>query len=199
MLAVPAGHEAGESWSLVAGKAGEMVVGAGIIALAAWLTWRLAPVITPFAISAGLAYLGDPLVDRLEKWHFFRWKFSRTVAVVLVFVLMTALFGLVLLILSYLLAALAPGWGQWLRDLATPGALPQIFHCTAGKDRTGVCAALILLSAGVRTIVLDYQSEQLEMLRAFGIKVFFGDAMRPDLLHAAGNLCPVVAVPQPRG
>ena len=44
----------------------------------------------------------------------------------------------------------------------------------------------ILVSAGIKTVVLDYRSEQLEVLRAFGIKVFFGDAMRPDLLHAAG-------------
>ena len=32
-----------------------------------WLVYLLAPVITPFAISAGLAYFGDPLVDRMEK------------------------------------------------------------------------------------------------------------------------------------
>lgn len=40
-------------------------------------------------------------------------------------------------------------WGQWLRDLANPGALPQMFHCTAGKDRTGYAAALLLLTLGV--------------------------------------------------
>jgi CPA2 family monovalent cation:H+ antiporter-2 len=56
----------------------------------------------------------------------------------------------------------------------------------AGHGRFGGIINRILLSAGVRTVVLDYQSEQLEVLRAFGIKVFFGDAMRPDLLHAAG-------------
>jgi CPA2 family monovalent cation:H+ antiporter-2 len=56
----------------------------------------------------------------------------------------------------------------------------------AGHGRFGGVINRILLSAGVKTVVLDYQSEQLEMLRAFGIKVFFGDAMRPDLLHAAG-------------
>jgi CPA2 family monovalent cation:H+ antiporter-2 len=56
----------------------------------------------------------------------------------------------------------------------------------AGHGRFGGIINRILLSAGIRTVVLDYQSEQLEMLRAFGIKVFFGDAMRPDLLHAAG-------------
>ncbi len=56
----------------------------------------------------------------------------------------------------------------------------------AGHGRFGGIINRILLSAGFETVVLDYQSEQLERLRAFGIKVFFGDATRPDLLHAAG-------------
>ena len=56
----------------------------------------------------------------------------------------------------------------------------------AGHGRFGGIVNRILLSAGYQTVVLDYQSEQLEMLRAFGVKVYFGDAMRPDLLHAAG-------------
>ena len=56
----------------------------------------------------------------------------------------------------------------------------------AGHGRFGGIINRILLAAGFKTVVLDYQSEQLEILRAFGVKVFFGDAMRPDLLHAAG-------------
>ena len=56
----------------------------------------------------------------------------------------------------------------------------------AGHGRFGGIVNRILLSAGFKTVVLDYQSEQLDILRAFGVKVFFGDAMRPDLLHAAG-------------
>jgi CPA2 family monovalent cation:H+ antiporter-2 len=56
----------------------------------------------------------------------------------------------------------------------------------AGHGRFGGVVNLILKSSGYQTVVLDYQSEQLEMLRAFGLKVFFGDATRPDLLHAAG-------------
>ena len=56
----------------------------------------------------------------------------------------------------------------------------------AGHGRFGGIVNRILLSAGFKTVVLDYQSEQLDMLRKFGIKVYFGDAMRPDLLHAAG-------------
>ena len=56
----------------------------------------------------------------------------------------------------------------------------------AGHGRFGGIINRILLSAGIKTVVLDYRSEQLDRLRPFGIKVFFGDATRPDLLHAAG-------------
>ncbi len=56
----------------------------------------------------------------------------------------------------------------------------------AGHGRWGGIVNRMLLSAGYKTVVLDYSSAQLEMLRTFGIKVFFGDATRPDLLHSAG-------------
>ena len=91
------------------------------------LIYALAPVITPFAISAGLAFLGDPLVDRLEKLHFFRWPVSRTVAVVVVFVLMTLAVGLLLLIILPLLVdqirALlerVPQYLAWIQQTAWP-------------------------------------------------------------------------------
>ncbi len=64
----------------------------GILAFGGWLIYLLAPVLTPFMISALLAYLGDPLVDRLEA-H----KFSRTLGVVVVFFVMS-LIGLILLL-----------------------------------------------------------------------------------------------------
>jgi predicted PurR-regulated permease PerM len=94
-----------------------------LLVLAGWLIWRLAPVITPFAISAGLAYLGDPMVDRLERLRFFRWPISRTVSVVLVFALMTALLVLVLLILIPLLS-------DQVRELVRRA--PQIFEWLVG-------------------------------------------------------------------
>jgi protein-tyrosine phosphatase len=48
-------------------------------------------------------------------------------------------------------------YAELLTDLAT-GPLPQLFHCTAGKDRTGWAAALLLEIAGVdrATILEDY-------------------------------------------
>ncbi|MEM9333298.1 MAG: cation:proton antiporter [Pseudomonadota bacterium] len=56
----------------------------------------------------------------------------------------------------------------------------------AGHGRFGGIVNRILRSAGYNTVVLDHHSEQLDRLRMYGIKVFYGDATRPDLLHAAG-------------
>ncbi len=56
----------------------------------------------------------------------------------------------------------------------------------AGVGRFGGIINQILLAAGYKTVVLDHHSEHLDRLRVFGLKVFFGDATRPDLLHAAG-------------
>jgi CPA2 family monovalent cation:H+ antiporter-2 len=56
----------------------------------------------------------------------------------------------------------------------------------AGHGRFGGIVNRILLAAGHETTVLDHSAEQLEVLRAFGVRAFYGDATRPDLLHAAG-------------
>ena len=63
------------------------------LGLAVWLTWLLAPVLTPFLISALLAYMADPLVSRLQRWM------RRDVAVSLVFAAVLALTALALLLL----------------------------------------------------------------------------------------------------
>jgi len=62
-----------------------------------WLIYLLAPIITPFAVSGALAYMGDPLVDRLERIRMGKWYINRTLAVLLVFVLMAT--GSILLFL----------------------------------------------------------------------------------------------------
>lgn len=56
----------------------------------------------------------------------------------------------------------------------------------AGHGRFGGIVNRILLGKGYKTIVLDHNSNHLEMLRAFGFKLFYGDPTRPDLLDAAG-------------
>ena len=56
----------------------------------------------------------------------------------------------------------------------------------AGHGRFGGIVNRALGAAGYETTVVDYSSEQLEILRKFGMRVYFGDASRPDLLEAAG-------------
>jgi CPA2 family monovalent cation:H+ antiporter-2 len=55
-----------------------------------------------------------------------------------------------------------------------------------GRGRVGGLVDRILSAAGHSTTVIDYSSQQLDALRKFGIKAYFGDATRPDLLKAAG-------------
>jgi glutathione-regulated potassium-efflux system ancillary protein KefC len=56
----------------------------------------------------------------------------------------------------------------------------------AGFGRFGQIVARMLFANGMRAIVLDHDTEQVELLRKFGYKVFYGDATRLDLLRAAG-------------
>ena len=64
------------------------------IALTGWVLFLLAPILTPFIAAALLAYVGDPLADRLQKL-----KMPRTLAVVAVFVLTFLTLGLLILLI----------------------------------------------------------------------------------------------------
>jgi predicted PurR-regulated permease PerM len=91
----------------------------GLIVFAAlWVVWLLGPVLTPFVLAALLGWLGDPLVDRLER----RGR-SRPVAVTLVFLLMALLLVLVLLILVPMIqrqvATLVAEWPTYQAYLAS--------------------------------------------------------------------------------
>lgn len=86
------------------------------------LIWVLGPVLTPFVIAAGLAYVGNPLVDRLE-----RLRLSRTAAVLVVFAGLTLGFGLLVLLLfpvleqqTRLLIENLPRYGEWLQARLAP-------------------------------------------------------------------------------
>lgn len=56
----------------------------------------------------------------------------------------------------------------------------------AGVGRFGHIVARLLRANGFGTTVLDYDPEQVETLRRFGLKSFYGDATRLDLLRTAG-------------
>jgi len=56
----------------------------------------------------------------------------------------------------------------------------------AGHGRVGGIVNRILRGAGMTTTVMDFSARQLDMLKAFDVHAYYGDATRPDLLHAAG-------------
>jgi predicted PurR-regulated permease PerM len=95
--------------------------GLGIL-IVAWLIWLLAPVLTPFVFALLLAWLGDPLVDRLQLRGL-----SRSVAVAIVFTVMVLLVLLVLMLLVPLLerqiivlVTSLPHYRDWLIGTALP-------------------------------------------------------------------------------
>ena len=99
-----------------------------------WLLWLLAPILTPFVLAALLAWLGDPLVDRLE-----RAGRRRSVAVTLVFTAMAlvVLLGLVLLVptiesqIATLITSM-PTYREWFIGTALPW-----LEARSGLDITG--------------------------------------------------------------
>ncbi|HKS12166.1 MAG TPA: AI-2E family transporter [Pseudomonas sp.] len=94
----------------------------GVALLIAVLLYLLHGILSPFLIGILLAYLADPLVDRLE-----RMGLSRTWGVVVVFSLFTLIFLALLLVLIPMLAKqllrlyeLAPQMLDWLQHVALP-------------------------------------------------------------------------------
>lgn len=83
------------------------------IALTGWLLYLLAPVLTPFVASALLAYIGDPLADRLQ-----RLKLPRTLAVVAVFLLTFLLLALLVVLVGPLIQTQIAALFQALPDIA---------------------------------------------------------------------------------
>lgn len=74
----------------------------------------------------------------------------------------------------------APVIREVLEHLASDDATPTVFHCTGGKDRTGVLAAVLLRALGVDddTIVADYAVSEVHLAP-------FVDASR-DMMREAG-------------
>lgn len=86
------------------------------------LIYLLSPILSPFLVGMLLAYLGDPLVDRLEAW-----RFSRTWGVVTVFALLGLVLLLMLLVLIPMLSRqvirlyqLTPQALDWLQGVVFP-------------------------------------------------------------------------------
>ncbi|WP_130619424.1 AI-2E family transporter [Dyella amyloliquefaciens] len=104
-------HDTSRRWQMLA-------IAAAII----YVLWLLAPVLMPFAFAAMLAYLGDPLADRLE-----RLGLGRTLAVSIVFIVLLLLaIGALLLLIPLIsrqidnLVQNLPHYVDWARNTALP-------------------------------------------------------------------------------
>jgi protein-tyrosine phosphatase len=80
-----------------------------------------------------------------------------------------------------------------LTILAEPGAPPAVFHCAAGKDRTGLLAALVLRIAGVteEAVVEDYAatSDHMDRIVARFHRLSYAavvDEEPPEVFQAVG-------------
>lgn len=97
-------------------------IAAGVAALALWFFISIEPVLMPFFVSMVLAYLGDPLADRLEALGL-----SRRLSVSLVFLLLTLVIVVSLLlvmpVLGRQLAQLVeslPAVLEWVQQTVVP-------------------------------------------------------------------------------
>ncbi|MET1078822.1 MAG: AI-2E family transporter [Pseudomonas sp.] len=141
---------------------------AGLL-LVGGFVYLLHPILSPFLIGMLLAYMGDPLVDRLE-----RRGVSRTWGVVIVFALFSLLLLVLLLVLVPMLGRqlvrlyeLAPQMLDWLQHSALPWVQAQLgladgfwefdqlkvlFSENMGK--TGSVVGLVLAQAGASSLAL---------------------------------------------
>lgn len=92
------------------------------VALLLVLVWLLQPILTPFLAGIAIAYLGDPVVDRLEARGI-----NRNLGVLIVFLVFTALISAVLLVLAPMLlrevsslVTHIPAFVEWLQKTTSP-------------------------------------------------------------------------------
>ncbi|NGY04672.1 AI-2E family transporter [Solimonas terrae] len=125
------------------------------------LLWFLTPILAPFVIGAGIAYLGDPTADRLE-----RVGLSRTASVAIVFSGIVIVMLLLLILLAPMLyeqsVALIhniPAWVNWILD----NGLPKLgIHLPAGTH---------LDAEGLQQIVSEHWSQAGGVVKTLWLQV----------------------------
>jgi len=100
-----------------------------VVTISGYLMYLLAPVLTPFMVAAILAYIGDPLVDRLESYKIRSFKLPRSAAVGVVFTSLTLLGVVVLIILVPILERQISSLGQkipWVIEVVQNRFIPWL-------------------------------------------------------------------------
>lgn len=85
-------------------------------------------------------------------------------------------------------------YGAFLHELAQPGAGAVLFHCTAGKDRTGWAATVVLslLGADEATVETEYLSVNSAVRQAFAplVEGFTAQGGDPELALTVVGVTP---------
>lgn len=140
------------------------------IALTGWLLYLLAPVLTPFVASALLAYIGDPLADRLQKL-----RMPRSLAVVVVFLLTFLFIGLLVLLVGPLIRTQVGALFEALPEIARQFEdvwLPNIAGYLNIEDGDNI---------GIAAFLAKYS----DMAGSWGTKVLVGVTKSGGALAAA--------------
>lgn len=117
---------------------------AGFSAVFLFVVWLLSPVLMPFLVAAGLAYLGDPIVDRMENM-----KLSRGIAVSIVYAVLSVVSLLVLIVIlpllerqiGYIISKL-PEWVKWVETVAIPKVQERFGLAGTGFDMASLAGVI---------------------------------------------------------
>jgi predicted PurR-regulated permease PerM len=147
-----------------------------IVAVIGWLVWLLSPILMPFMLAAVFAYLGDPLVDRLERLHM-----GRSLAASIVFLVMLLVVALVLVLLVPLIqrqiarfVAALPAYAAWFAHDAVPW-LEKKLHIPPSEFDVSTLIARVRehlgTLGGVAATVLGYATRSGLALVSAGVAV----------------------------
>ncbi len=178
----------------------------GLIAQKPWLVLSL--VLGVMLIKLGiLAFLSRMFKMRVDQFLLFAFALSQVGEFAFVLfsfardqhIFSTELFNLLMVVVAASMA-MSPIFMLIMEKLLMPMVVKKIPHRSreadaieesnpviiAGYGRFGSVTGRFLKANGINATVLDANSDRVESLRKIGIKVYYGDALRIDLLKAAG-------------
>lgn len=94
--------------------------------------------------------------------------------------------GITPLLMLFYNRMIVPGFMSVLPERNYDNVEEQNLIIIAGFGRFGQLIGRFLSAQGIKTTVLEKDPDQIELLRKFGFKGYFGDATRLDLLNSAG-------------
>jgi len=147
-----------------------------IVAVIGWLVWLLSPILMPFMLAAVFAYLGDPLVDRLE-----RLRIGRGLAAAIVFLVMLLIVALALVLLVPLIQrqiarfiAALPAYAAWFAHDAVPWLEHKLNIPPSEFDPSTLIARVrehLGTVGGIAAAALGYATRSGLALIGFGVAV----------------------------